>query len=58
MAIKLFGFTLGNTEQATEPPKGQSSLAIPNEALADGAVTVHTNAYYGKYLDLECSSRN
>ena len=58
MAIKLFGFTLGKKEQAKEPPKGQSSFALPNEALDDGAVTVTNNAYYGTYVDLEGSVRN
>ena len=52
-SIKLFGFTLGKKEQAKELFKGQSSFALPNEALDDGAVTVTNNAYYGTYVDLE-----
>lgn len=58
MAIKLFGFTLGNKDIVqTEKPE-QSSFALPNQALDDGAVTITQNAHYGTYVDLEGSIRN
>ena len=58
MAIKLFGFTLGQKDVVQQQPAEQPSFALPNEALDDGAVTVTQNAYYGTYVDLEGSIRN
>lgn len=56
--IKLFGFTLGNKDIVqTEKPE-QSSFALPNQALDDGAITITQNAHYGTYVDLEGSIRN
>ena len=58
MAIKLFGFTLGNKDIVREENPEQASFALPTEALDDGAVTITQNAHYGTYVDLEGSVRN
>ena len=58
MAIKLFGFTIGQKEVVQIQPPQQPSFALPNEALDDGAVTITSNAHYGTYVDLEGSVRN
>lgn len=58
MAIKLFGFTLGNKDVVREENPEQASFALPTEALDDGAVTITQNAHYGTYVDLEGSVRN
>jgi len=58
MAIKLFGFTLGNKDVVQIQNPEQPSFALPTEALDDGAVTITQNAYYGTYVDLEGAVRN
>ena len=58
MAIKLFGFTLGNKDIVQEQPTGQPSFTLPTSAMDDGAVTITQNAYYGTYVDLEGAVRN
>jgi len=58
MAIKLFGFTLGNKDVVQVQNPEQPSFALPTEALDDGAVTITQNAYYGTYVDLEGAVRN
>jgi hypothetical protein len=58
MAIKLFGFTIGQKDVVQVQPPQQPSFALPNEAMDDGAVTITSNAHYGTYVDLEGSVRN
>jgi len=58
MAIKLFGFTLGNKDVVQVQNPEQPSFALPTETLDDGAVTITQNAYYGTYVDLEGAVRN
>jgi len=58
MALKLFGFTLGNKDVVQVQNPEQPSFALPTEALDDGAVTITQNAYYGTYVDLEGAVRN
>ena len=58
MALKLFGFTLGSKDIVQEEKPEQSSFALPNQALDDGAITITQNAHYGTYVDLEGSIRN
>ncbi len=58
MAIRLFGFTLGQKDVVQEQKPEQRSFTLPNEALDDGAVTITSNAHYGVYVDLEGSVRN
>ena len=58
MAIKIFGFTLGQKDIVQEQPPEQKSFALPTTALDDGAVTITQNAYYGTYVDLEGAVRN
>jgi hypothetical protein len=58
MAIKLFGFTLGSKDVVQVQKPEQSSFALPNDAMDDGAVTITQNAYYGTYVDLEGAVRN
>lgn len=58
MAIKLFGFTLGNKDIVREEDPKQKSFTLPTDALDDGAVTITQNAHYGTYVDLEGSIRN
>jgi hypothetical protein len=56
--IKLFGFTLGSKDVVQTQKPEQSSFALPNDAMDDGAVTITQNAYYGTYVDLEGAVRN
>ena len=58
MAIKLFGFTIGQKDVVQVQSPQQPSFALPNEAMDDGAVTITSNAHYGTYVDLEGSVRN
>ena len=58
MAIKLFGFTLGQKDVVQVQPPAQPTFALPTEAMDDGAVTISSNPYYGTYVDLEGSIRN
>jgi len=58
MAIKLFGFTLGSKDVVQVQKPEQSSFALPNDTMDDGAVTITQNAYYGTYVDLEGAVRN
>jgi hypothetical protein len=58
VAIKLFGFTLGNKDIIEKEDSAQASFALPTDALDDGAVTITQNAHYGTYVDLEGSVRN
>ena len=58
MAIKLFGFTLGEKDIVQKENPEQASFALPTEALDDGAVTITQNAHYGTYVDLEGAVRN
>jgi hypothetical protein len=58
MAIKLFGFTLGNKDIVQVQAPEQPSFALPTEAMDDGAVTITSNPYYGTYVDLEGAVRN
>jgi len=58
VAIKLFGFTLGQKDIVQKETPEQASFTLPNAALDDGAVTVTQNAHYGTYVDLEGSVRN
>jgi hypothetical protein len=58
MAVKLFGFTLGQKDIVQVEKPEQASFALPTEALDDGAVTITQNAHYGTYVDLEGSVRN
>ena len=56
MAIKLFGFTLGNKDVVQVEKPEQPSFTPPNQD--DGAVVITQNAHYGTYVDLEGSVRN
>jgi hypothetical protein len=58
VAIKLFGFTLGEKDIIQKEDPKASSFALPTQALDDGAVTITQNAHYGTYVDLEGSVRN
>ena len=58
MAIKLFGFTLGQKDIVQKEKPEQASFALPTQSLDDGAVTITQNAHYGTYVDLEGSVRN
>ena len=58
MAIKLFGFTLGNKDIVQTQKPEQPSFTLPTSAMDDGAVTITQNAYYGTYVDLEGAVRN
>jgi hypothetical protein len=58
MAIKLFGFTLGEKDIVQEQKPEQASFTLPTSAMDDGAVTITQNAYYGTYVDLEGAVRN
>jgi len=58
VAIKLFGFTIGNKDIVQVQNPEQSSFTPPNQVLDDGAVTITQNAHYGTYVDLEGSVRN
>jgi hypothetical protein len=58
MAIKLFGFTLGQKDIVQVQNPDQASFALPTAAMDDGAVTITQNAHYGTYVDLEGSVRN
>jgi hypothetical protein len=58
MAIKIFGFTIGQKDIVQEQPPEQKSFALPTNALDDGAVNITQNAYYGTYVDLEGAVRN
>jgi hypothetical protein len=58
MAIKIFGFTIGQKDIVQEQPPDQKTFALPTAALDDGAVTITQNAYYGTYVDLEGAVRN
>ena len=58
MAVKLFGFTLGQKDIVKVEKPEQASFALPTEALDDGAVTITQNAHYGTYVDLEGAVRN
>jgi hypothetical protein len=58
VAIKLFGFTLGQKDIVQKENPEQASFALPTPALDDGAVTITQNAHYGTYIDLEGSVRN
>ena len=58
MAIKLFGFTLGNKDIVQPQLPEQASFTLPTSAIDDGAVTITQNAHYGTYVDLEGSVRN
>jgi hypothetical protein len=58
VAIKLFGFTLGEKDIVQKEKPEQASFALPTEALDDGAVTITQNAHYGTYVDLEGAVRN
>ena len=58
MAIKLFGFTIGEKDIIQKETPEQASFAIPSSALDDGAVTITQNAHYGTYVDLEGAVRN
>jgi len=58
VAIKLFGFTIGEKDIVQKENPEQASFALPTEALDDGAVTITQNAHYGTYVDLEGSVRN
>jgi len=58
MALKLFGFTLGNKDIVQEQLPEQPSFTLPTTAMDDGAVTITQNAYYGTYVDLEGAVRN
>jgi len=58
MAIKLFGFTLGNKDIVQTQKPEQPSFTLPTTAMDDGAVTITQNAYYGTYVDLEGAVRN
>jgi len=46
MAIKLFGFTLGDKDIIKKEDPKQSSFALPTEALDDGAVTITWKAQF------------
>ena len=58
MAISLFGFSIGKKDVVQAEKPEQSSFALPNQALDDGAITITQNAHYGTYVDLEGSARN
>jgi hypothetical protein len=58
MALKLFGFTLGNKDIVQDQLPEQPSFTLPTAAMDDGAVTITQNAYYGTYVDLEGAVRN
>jgi hypothetical protein len=50
VAIKLFGFTIGEKDIVQKENPEQASFALPTEALDDGAVTITQNAHYGTYV--------
>ena len=58
MAIRLFGFTIGQKDVVRQEVPEQSSFALPTQTLDDGAVTITQNAHFGTYVDLEGSVRN
>jgi len=58
VAIKLFGFTLGEKDIIQKEDPKSASFALPTQALDDGAVTITQNAHFGTYVDLEGSVRN
>jgi hypothetical protein len=58
VAIKLFGFTIGEKDIIQKETPEQASFALPSSALDDGAVTITQNAHYGTYVDLEGAVRN
>jgi hypothetical protein len=58
VAIKLFGFTIGEKDIIQKETPEQASFAVPSSALDDGAVTITQNAHYGTYVDLEGAVRN
>ena len=58
MAIRLFGFTLGQKDIVKKEDPQQASFSLPTDALDDGAVTITQNAHFGTYVDLEGSVRN
>jgi hypothetical protein len=58
MAIRLFGFTLGQKDIVKKEDPQQASFSIPTDTLDDGAVTITQNAHFGTYVDLEGSVRN
>ena len=58
IALKLFGFTLGNKDIVQTQKPEQPSFTLPTTAMDDGAVTITQNAYYGTYVDLEGAVRN
>ena len=58
MAIRLFGFTIGQKDIVRQEVPEQTSFALPTQALDDGAVTITQNAHFGTYVDLEGSVRN
>jgi len=58
VAIRLFGFTLGQKDIVKKEDPQQASFSLPTDALDDGAVTITQNAHFGTYVDLEGSVRN
>ena len=58
MAIKIFGFQIGQKDIVQVQSPDEKSFALPTSALDDGAVTITQNAYYGTYVDLEGAVRN
>jgi len=58
MAIKIFGFTIGQKDIVQVQSPDEKSFALPTSALDDGAVNITQNAYYGTYVDLEGAVRN
>lgn len=59
MAWNLFGYSFGKTADIVKPEKpSQQVLAIPQNQIDDGAITITQGSYYGTYVDLEGSVRN
>jgi hypothetical protein len=58
MALKIFGFTIGQKDIVQVQSPDEKSFALPTSALDDGAVNITQNAYYGTYVDLEGAVRN
>jgi len=58
IAIKLFGFSLGNKDIVQVQKPEEASFTLPTSSIDDGAVTITQNAYFGTYVDLEGAVRN
>ena len=53
--FSLFGFTISR-DQTEQEKSVQQSFTPPNSD--DGALTIQSAAYYGTYVDLDCTAKN